>query len=71
MIKVIGKKSCSRCDMTKNILNNKNIPYEYLMLEDVSQEDKAMYLKMAREAKQMEMPLIIKDNIVVNLQEVM
>lgn len=70
MIKVIGKNNCSRCDMTKNILDNKNIPYEYIKLEDCEPEVKKEYLAMARKVRQMEMPLIIKDNNIVTLQEV-
>jgi glutaredoxin len=67
---VVGKQQCSRCDMTKNILNNKQIDFEYVLMEDLSEEDKAKYRKMAITAKQLEMPLIIKDNKIITLQEV-
>lgn len=71
MVKVIGKNSCSRCDMVKNILTSKSIAFEYELLEDMTSDDKSNYLKMARAAKQLEMPLIIVDNKIVKLTEVM
>lgn len=69
-ILVVGKENCSRCDMVKNILTNKKIEFSYVKLEDLSQEEKSEYLKMAKEAKQFEMPIIIKDNTVIAFQEV-
>ena len=68
MIKVIGKENCSRCEMVKNILTNKGIEYEYQLLDEC--ENKAEYIKMAREKGQLSMPLIIQDNKIIDLQEV-
>ena len=70
LIKIIGKQQCSRCDMTKNILNNKQIEFEYVLMESLTPEEQTEYRKMAIKAKQMEMPLIIKDNKIITLQEV-
>ena len=69
-MRVIGKQNCSRCDMVKNILNNKQIEYEYILMESLSLEEQVEYRKMAIKAKQMEMPLIIKEDKIITLQEV-
>lgn len=71
MIRLIGKNGCSRCEMVKNILSNKGINFDYKKLEDLSQEEKNKYLKLARMKKQMEMPLIIKNEKIVDIKEVM
>jgi glutaredoxin len=67
---LIGKNNCSRCDMVKNILSNKNIEFEYILMESLPQEDQVNYRKMAIIAKQMEMPLIIKENKIATIAEV-
>jgi glutaredoxin len=70
MILVIGKENCSRCNMVQGVLNNKSIEYQYKKIEDINEEDKNVYLHMAKEAKQSSFPIIIKDNKVITLQEV-
>lgn len=60
MIKVIGKNNCSRCDMIKNLLQQKHKEFDYESLED--SELKQEYLKLARENRIMEFPLIFIDN---------
>lgn len=70
MILVIGKENCSSCEITKTILNNNNIEFEYKLLDSLTQKDKNEFLKLARENKQMSMPLIIKNQQLITLQEV-
>lgn len=69
MIKVIGKNSCSKCDMVKQLLNNKNVEFDYEMLEDMEDEMKGKVLKMARQLGRMEMPLIIKDGQLIDMDQ--
>jgi glutaredoxin len=70
MYLLIGKENCSRCDMVKNILDNKNIEYQYVILDELETEEKNKYIKMAREMKKLEMPLIIKDEFLYDVKEV-
>jgi len=70
MILVIGTENCSRCNMVKNILNNKNIEYDYKLINSLSDEDKNKYINMAQCIGQMSFPLIIKDEKIITLQEV-
>jgi len=67
---VIGTKNCGRCNMTKKILDGKSISYEYKLLDDLTQEEKDLYLSMARKVGLLSFPLIIKNNNVITLQEV-
>ena len=69
MIKLIGKTGCNRCIMTKNILTNKGVDFEYLLFEDLSSEDQDKYMKLAEEQHMIELPLIIKDDDLMTLQE--
>lgn len=70
MILIIGNKGCSRCEITQNLLTSKNIPFEYKMISELDNKDAALYLAMARTAKQTSFPILIKDEKVVTLQEV-
>lgn len=71
MITLIGLKDCNACTMTKNILKNNNIDFEYLLYEDLSQEEQNKYTKMATDNNQLSMPLIIKDNKLITLQDLL
>lgn len=70
MILVIGNENCNRCLITKNILIDKNIEFEYKLLNDLKQEEKDEYLDMAQKANVNNFPLLIKDKSIVTLQEV-
>ena len=56
--------------MTKNILINKNIDFDYKLLNELSKEEQDKYLKMATDKNMFELPLIIKDNNLITLQEI-
>jgi glutaredoxin len=71
MIKVLGTNNCSRCEMTKTILINKNIEFEYNIITDLPSDLQSEYMSKAREIGQMSFPLIIKDGEFIQLQEVM
>lgn len=70
MIELIGKKNCGRCNIVKDILNSKNIEYNYSLLEDFSQLEQDNFINMATNSGQTQMPLIIKNNKIITLQEV-
>ncbi len=70
MLLVIGTENCSKCLMTKNILDSKGIEYTYQLLNSLSKHEQDIYLDMAQKVKQMSMPLIIKDGQIITLQEV-
>ena len=70
MIKLIGKEGCNRCMMTKNILNNKGVKFEYMLLNELPKEEQDKYVNMAQESGNIELPLIIKDEKIITLQEI-
>ena len=70
MIKLIGKEGCNRCVMTKNILNNKGVKFEYMLLSELPKEEQDKYVNMAQESGNIELPLIIKDEKMITLQEI-
>ena len=70
MLLVVGTENCSKCNMAKGFLNNKEIEYEYKLMSSLSEDEKNYYMNLAREKKQMSMPLIIKDEQLITLQEV-
>jgi glutaredoxin len=69
-IKVIGTSNCSRCSTVKNILNSKNIEFDYLVIDNMNEEDSTSYMDMAKTANVRNFPLIIKDNKIINLNEI-
>lgn len=69
MIKVIGNENCSRCEMTKQILKQNNIEFEYTLFSELDNQ-----LELKKEAMlkgMMNFPIIIKDEVIVDLQEVL
>ena len=70
MIKLIGSTNCGRCEIVKNLLTNKGIEFEYLTLEGLSQEEQTKYMTLARSKGIMNLPLIIKDEQLITLEEV-
>ena len=70
MIKVIGNNGCSRCEITKQILTNKGIEFEYELLSDLPEETQKLYIKSARVKGQLNMPLIFKDNEIIDIKEI-
>lgn len=70
MILLIGTNGCSKCRITKQLLTQKNIEFEYKLLDEFSTEESNRYLNMAEEAEQFSFPLILKDNRIVELKDV-
>jgi glutaredoxin len=70
MVLIVGNPNCTRCEMVKSVLDNKNIKYEYKNMIDFSSEEKSHYLELAEHAGQTSFPLIIQDNKLITLQEV-
>jgi len=71
LIRVIGNNNCSRCDITKQILTNKGIKFEYEVLSDLPEEKQKELLKKARLKAQLNMPLIFKDDEIIDIKEIM
>ena len=69
MLLVIGLKNCNKCTITKQILDGKNIQYEYSVLNELPEEERRKYAQMARDINYDTMPLIIKDDKLITLQE--
>ena len=67
---MIGKTNCSACDMAKTVLKNRGIGFVYQLLDDLEPEVKKDYMKLAREQGKLSMPLIIKNEKLLTLQEV-
>lgn len=68
MLKVIGLKNCGKCTITKQILDNKGIEYEYFILTEMSREDQRKYAEVGRNAGYF--PLVLRDEQLITLQEV-
>lgn len=70
MIRVIGEKGCSRCEITKQILKNKKIDFSYELLSDLTDEEQDELMNKAELKGLMQMPLIVKDNELVEVKEI-
>lgn len=69
MLTVIGKQNCSRCLITKNILNQNHVEFKYSEIEDFDNKEQERYLKIAEDNGQLLFPLIFKDNSLISLSE--
>ena len=70
MLQVIGTHNCNRCLMTKTILKNKGVKYDYLQYEDLSEVEQDYYFEQARKAGHAQFPIILQDGIVITLQDI-
>lgn len=70
MIKLLGKKNCNACEMTKTILTNKNIDFEYSILEELPKEEQDKYVEMATKQNMLSLPLIVVDDKLKTLKEI-
>ena len=70
MILLIGKQNCSACNMTKTVLTNKGMEFEYKLLNELPQEEQDKYIKLAQENDMLSLPLIVVDNKLKTLQEI-
>ena len=70
MIRVVGNYGCSRCEITKQILKNKGVDYEYQYLNDLSEKEQEEVMNMAKEKGQMALPIILRDNQIIEVKEI-
>lgn len=70
MLILIGTKNCPKCNIVRDILETKNVEYEYKVINELPEEEQQYYVKMAKQANQMNFPLIIKNNNFISIQEV-
>lgn len=70
MILVIGTENCSRCKMTKSILDKKEIDYTYKLNNEISEEEFNNYMIQAKNKGLMNFPLIIENEEIITLEEV-
>ena len=69
MLRVIGTKNCGRCISIKNALMNNNVEFEQILITDISENEREEILLKAKEKKQEQFPLIMKDDEIITLRE--
>jgi glutaredoxin len=70
MIKVVGNHGCSRCEITKQILKGKGVEFDYIYLSDLPESEQQELMNMAQETGKITLPLILKDNKLVDVKEI-
>ena len=70
MILLIGTKNCSRCKITKDILDKKGLEYTYKLITELTNEEQSECMQKAKEKNILSFPLIIKNDNIITLQEV-
>jgi glutaredoxin len=69
-IELYGMKNCSACLVVKRILTQRNIDFEYKILEELSESEKDRVIAIARNANSLKFPVILKDGVFVTVDEV-
>ena len=67
---VVGNPGCSRCEMARRLLKNKEVDFEYQDLGQLSPGTAEAYLSMGEEAEQVGLPILIKEGKLVKLEDI-
>jgi glutaredoxin len=70
MVMVYGKVGCSSCFTVKNILTNKRVPFNYVDLNTLPDDEKKGLIKKATKAGKMGLPIVLKDGEVVDFRDI-
>lgn len=70
MLLIIGTENCSKCKMTKSILDNKNIDYIYKLNNEISKDEFNKYIEKAKIKGLMNFPLIVRDEEIIMLNDI-
>ena len=63
---LIGTKTCSRCSMTKSLLEKNGVAYEYQILDELSNKEQKEILEKAKNKGVISLPIILSDDVVVS-----
>lgn len=69
MIELIGRRNCSICKEVKEFLKNKNIHFDYSLIEECSEYEKNELLKLADSKNIRTMPLVFVDYKLITVEE--
>jgi len=68
MIVIVGKKSCSKCEMVKKLLTKRSIEFNYI---DIDSDNSGKLLDRVIKENDSHYPMILKDDKVVSLKDVL
>ena len=72
MITLISTPNCNKCRIAKKRLELANVPFKATMMKSYSTEDQIFYTSLAREAGQMQFPILKnEDNSILDLEGVL
>lgn len=67
---VVGGRSCPKCATTVRLLKEANITFMHYNMEDLDQSARLRYMNMAKDAGQRALPIILKNDTVVKLEDI-
>ena len=70
MIEVIGNKNCAACLVTKRLLTDRGVEFEYKIYDDMPADERSRVMDIARAANALSFPIILRDGIAVKATEV-
>lgn len=71
MLLVVGLENCNSCTETKEILEQKGIPFDYKLSNELPKGDFKKYRFAALKKGQETMPLLVIDEKIVTLEQVL
>ncbi len=69
-IVIYGTEGCSKCNITKKLLDAKNIRYEYILIEDLDKLEREKILELAEKNSIQNFPIILKNNQIIKVEEI-
>ncbi len=69
-ITVVGGHNCPKCATAVRLLKEADITFMHYNMEDLDQSARLNYMNMAKDAGQRGLPIILKNDTVVKLEDV-
>lgn len=67
---IIGTQNCVNCLKIKHEFFNKGIDYDYVLIDELNEDDANTYKEEALKKGLLSFPILVKDGIVVSKQDI-
>lgn len=68
MVLIYGNAGCSKCEVVKNLVEEKGIEFEYKYLSEIPATEKFNVMQAAKKVKQLNLPIIFINEEIITFE---